>query len=55
MVFIEPSKTNLFIDFEIKYKNNIIGKQRNLIDVYNSDLTEVMESRTFCLYEDVES
>ena len=53
-ISIEPSKTNLFIDFEIKYKNNFIGKQRNLIDVYNSDLTEVMESRTFCLYEDVE-
>jgi UDP-3-O-[3-hydroxymyristoyl] N-acetylglucosamine deacetylase len=53
-ISIEPSKTNLFIDFEIKYKTNIIGKQRNLIDVYNSDLTEVMESRTFCLYEDVE-
>ena len=53
-ISIEPSKTNLFIDFEIKYKNNLIGKQRNLIDVYNSDLTEVMESRTFCLYEDVE-
>ena len=53
-ISIEPSKTNLFIDFEIKYKTNIIGTQRNLIDVYNSDLTEVMESRTFCLYEDVE-
>ena len=53
-ISIEPSKTNLFIDFEIKYKTNFIGKQRNLIDVYNSDLKEVMESRTFCLYEDVE-
>ena len=53
-ISIEPSKTNLFIDFEIKYKTNFIGKQRKLIDVYNSDLTEVMESRTFCLYEDVE-
>jgi len=53
-ISIEPSKTNLFIDFEIKYKTNLIGKQRNLIDVYNSDLTEVMESRTFCLYEDID-
>ena len=53
-ISIEPSKTNLFIDFEIKYKTNFIGKQRNLIDVYNSDLTEIIESRTFCLYEDVE-
>ena len=53
-ISIEPSRTNLFIDFEIKYKNNFIGNQRNLIDVYNSDLNEIMESRTFCLYEDVE-
>ncbi len=53
-ISIEPSKTNLFIDFEIKYKTNLIGKQRNQIDVYNSDLTEVMESRTFCLYEDID-
>ncbi len=53
-ISIEPSKTNLLIDFEIKYKNNFIGNQRNLIDVYNSDLNEILESRTFCLYEDIE-
>ncbi len=53
-ISIEPSKTNLSIDFEIKYKNNFIGTQRNVVDVYNSDLNEILESRTFCLYEDVE-
>ena len=52
-ISIEPSKTNLLIDFEIKYKNSLIGTQRNLVDVYNSDLSEIYDSRTFCLYEDV--
>ena len=52
-ISIEPSKTNLLIDFEIKYKNSLIGTQRNLVDVYNSNLSEIYESRTFCLYEDV--
>ncbi|MDC1137288.1 UDP-3-O-acyl-N-acetylglucosamine deacetylase [Candidatus Pelagibacter sp.] len=53
-ISIEPSKTNLLIDFEIKYKNNLIGTQRNLVDVYNSNLSEIYNSRTFCLYEDVQ-
>ena len=52
-ISIEPSKTNLLIDFEIKYKNSLIGTQRNLVDVYNSNLNEIFESRTFCLFEDV--
>ena len=54
-ISIEPTKTNLLIDFEIKYQNNFIGTQRNLIDVYNSDLSEIFDSRTFCLFEDVEN
>jgi len=52
-ISIEPSKTNLLIDFQIKYKNSLIGTQRNLVDVYNSNLSDIYESRTFCLYEDV--
>ena len=53
-ILIEPSKISLDIDFELKYENSMIGEQRNLIKVYESDLTEVYNSRTFCLYEDVE-
>tara|TARA_B110000858_G_scaffold195379_1_gene251647 strand:+ start:317 stop:1237 length:921 start_codon:yes stop_codon:yes gene_type:complete len=53
-ISIEPSKISLDIDFEIKYENSLIGTQRNLINVYNSDLNEIYDSRTFCLYEDVE-
>ena len=52
-ISIEPSKTNLSIDFQIKYENSLIGTQRNLVDVYNSNLSEIYDSRTFCLYEDV--
>ena len=53
-ISIEPGKTSLDIDFELKYKNDLIGTQKNFIKVYESDLTEIYNSRTFCLYEDVE-
>ncbi len=53
-ISIEPSKLSLDIDFELKYKNKIIGNQRNKKNVYEDDLTEIFESRTFCLYEDIE-
>ena len=53
-ISIEPSKLSLDIDFQIKYQNKIIGDQRNKINVYEDDLTEIFNSRTFCLYEDIE-
>ena len=53
-ITIEPSKISLDIDFELKYENELIGTQRNLIKVYESDLTDIYNSRTFCLYEDIE-
>ena len=53
-ISIEPSKVSLDIDFELKYENELIGHQRNLIKVYESDLEDVYNSRTFCLFEDVE-
>ena len=52
-ISIEPSKISLDIDFELKYENEIIGTQRNLVKVFESDLTDVYNSRTFCLFEDV--
>ena len=53
-ISIKPSKLSLDIDFEIKYNNPIIGIQRNVIDVYKNDLNDIYNSRTFCLYEDIE-
>ena len=52
---IEPNKISLDIDFEIKYKNELIGNQRNFVNVYESDLSEIYSSRTFCVYEDIEN
>ena len=53
-ISIEPSKVSLDIDFELKYENALIGEQRNLIKVYESNLSDIYNSRTFCLYEDIE-
>ena len=54
--FIKIDKSNiaLDIDFEIKYKNPLIGTQQNKVSVYQDDLTDTLNSRTFCLYEDIE-
>jgi len=53
-ITIEPSKLSLDIDFELKYDNPLIGSQRNKINVYEDDLKDIFNSRTFCLYEDIE-
>ena len=53
-ISIEPSKISLDIDFELQYENDLIGTQRNSIKMYESDLTDIYNSRTFCLYEDIE-
>ena len=53
-ISLEPSKLSLDIDFEIKYENPLIGNQRNLVKVYEDDLANVFNSRTFCLYEDID-
>ena len=52
---IKPSTLSLDIDFQLKYKNQLIGNQRNKVKVYEDDLTDIYNSRTFCLYEDVEN
>ena len=53
-ISIEPSKINLEINFELKYDNKLIGNQKNTLRVYEDDLTETFNSRTFCLFEDIE-
>ena len=53
-ISIKPSTLTLDIDFELKYKNEIIGNQRNKVKVYEDDLTDIYNSRTYCLFEDIE-
>tara|TARA_Y100001970_G_scaffold225489_1_gene278442 strand:+ start:12269 stop:13195 length:927 start_codon:yes stop_codon:yes gene_type:complete len=51
---IEPSKLSLDIDYELKYENPVIKNQKNKVSVYEDDLEDIFNSRTFCLYEDIE-
>ena len=51
---IKPSTLSLEIDFELQYDNKIIGNQKNKGKIYEDDLKDIYNSRTFCLFEDVE-
>jgi UDP-3-O-[3-hydroxymyristoyl] N-acetylglucosamine deacetylase len=53
-ISIKPSTLSLDIDFQLKYNNKIISNQRSKVKVYEDDLTDVYNSRTFCLFEDIE-
>ena len=53
-ISIDKSNVALEIDFEIKYENKIIKSQRNKVNVYEDKLDDIYNSRTFCLYEDIE-
>tara|TARA_X000001036_G_scaffold373790_1_gene361856 strand:+ start:731 stop:1651 length:921 start_codon:yes stop_codon:yes gene_type:complete len=53
-ISIKPSTLSLEIDYELKYDAKIIGNQKNKIKVYEDNLTDICNSRTFCLYEDIE-
>ena len=53
-ISIKPSTLTLDINFELKYTNPIIGNQKNKVKVYEDDLTDIYNSRTFCLFEDIE-
>ena len=50
---IEPSD-DFEVDFQLDYENSIIGNQRNRINFESDDTTDISNSRTFCLYEDIE-
>ena len=54
-ISIEPSKLSLDINYELNYKNPVIGKQSNKINVYQDNLQDIFNSRTFCLFEDIEA
>ena len=54
--FISVDKSNVTgeIEFEIKYNNNIIKSQKNKVNIFEDNLNDIFNSRTFCLYEDIE-
>ena len=53
-ISIEPLEKDLIIDFEIVYKNPLIRTRRHEFKLSKGDLTSIYNSRTFCLYEDID-
>jgi len=53
-ISIEPLTNDLIIDFEIVYKNPLIRTRRKEFKLSNGDLVSIYNSKTFCLYEDID-
>ncbi len=53
-ISIEPLNNDLIVDFEIVYSNPLIRTRRKEFKLSNDDLTNIYNSRTFCLYEDID-
>tara|TARA_B100000963_G_C22638309_1_gene678858 strand:+ start:648 stop:1574 length:927 start_codon:yes stop_codon:yes gene_type:complete len=53
-ITINPNNFGLKVEYELRYKNNIIGNQKNTTEFYKDELKEIYTSRTFCLHEDIE-
>ena len=54
--FISIDKSNVTsdIEFEIKYNNKLINTQKNKVNILEDNLDDIFNSRTFCLFEDIE-
>jgi UDP-3-O-[3-hydroxymyristoyl] N-acetylglucosamine deacetylase len=53
-ISIEPLDKDLIIDFEIVYKNPLIRTRRKEFKLSDGDLIPIYNSKTFCLYEDID-
>ena len=53
-ISIEPLDNDLIVDFEIVYSNPLIRTRRKEFKLSDGDLTNIYNSRTFCLYEDID-
>ncbi len=54
-ISIEPLDKDLIIDFEIIFNNPLIRTRRKEFKLSNGNLTEIYNSRTFCLYEEIDN
>tara|TARA_S200000501_G_scaffold367197_1_gene403191 strand:+ start:121 stop:1044 length:924 start_codon:yes stop_codon:yes gene_type:complete len=52
-ISIEPAE-DLIVDFEIIYSNPLIRTRRKEFRLSQGNLSEIYNSRTFCLYEDID-
>ena len=54
-ISIEPLDKDLIVDFEIVYENPLIRRRRKEFKLSEGDLSNIYNSRTFCLYEDIDT
>ena len=53
-ISLEPLENDLIVDFEIIYDNPLIRTRRQEFKLSDNDLGNIYNSRTFCLYEDID-
>ena len=53
-ISIEPNASSFEVDFQLDYQNEIIGDQRNNVNFSKDSIDDICQSRTFCLFEDIE-
>ena len=53
-ISIEPLSKDLIIDFEIIYKNPLIRTRKKEFKLSSDNLDSIYNSKTFCLYEDID-
>ncbi len=53
-ISLEPHDNTLEVEFHLEYENKVIGKQKNIVNLSKDNITDVSESRTFCLFRDIE-
>ena len=53
-ISIEKSNVSGDIEFEIKYDNKLIKNQKNKVNIFEDNLNDIFNSRTVCLFEDIE-
>ncbi len=53
-ISIDHSNVTSDIEFEIIYENEVIRTQKNKVNIFEDNLEDIYNSRTFCLYEDIE-
>ncbi len=53
-ISIDHSNVASDIEFEIIYENEVIRTQKNKVNIFEDNLEDIYNSRTFCLYEDIE-
>ena len=53
-ISIEPNNETLEVQFELDYDNKVIGNQKNIVNFNKDNVVDIRESRTFCLFKDIE-